>query len=343
MSLWKKKRYYCTKLGWCRYPEFDIPYSAGDFRRFKGKCVGHKNDGCGSVLELGEPRDLRATWVLGGIPTITAALCAGWFVRTYVIPPPLEQIGFSAAEIQTADSAGLLELPVVRKSDLRRRVEVEYTSTDGSAKAGEDYQSVHDRLLFEPGEGAKSIRVMLVPDRSLRKEARYFTLTLMNVAGHPKELVQIAPRAVDRTEQLQAEQAVMGASRVAADIASYMVKRRVLLDLLTARAGSDVDAKTYRQQLLEVEENLDRAREGYSQSLRDLQSYQAPVVIHAIDRLHDDLESRHFAQQSRALQVMRSQFMELADKRSMDMDRWAQELESIVPRAGGDNNPESST
>jgi hypothetical protein len=182
----------------------------------------------------------------------------------------------------------------------------------------------------------------VLPDHTFRKETRYFTLVLLNVSGTPEEIIQISPRATDRTQELQAEQTVLSTSRIAADIGTFMVKRRVLLKLLTANPSSDTDAHAYQQQLLEVEGNLSRAREGYLQSLRDLQTFQAPVVVHAIERIHADLEAKHFPQQSRALQIMRSQFMEFIDKKSTDMDRWAQELETIVPHIDS-RNPESST
>ena len=343
MSLWHKPRYYCTNLaGACRYAANDVPFSSYDFKRHEGRCRGHSKDGCEQPLALGDPRDLRARWAAFTLATLGAAAASGWWVRTTLFPPPLQHVAFSATETHTDDKAGALELNVVRDRDLQRRIEVEYVSADGSAKAGEDYQPVRDRLVFEPGESTKSIRVTLVPDPTFTKEKRYFSLSLVNVLGAPKETVEIAPRAVDRAEEQQAEQSVLSASRIAADIAGFMVKRRVLIRLLASREGSQSDAKEFQQQLEDVDGNLTRARESYLQSLKDLQTFEAPVVIHAIDHLHADLEDRHFAQQSRALQVMKSQFMELSDKKSTNMDRWVEELESAVPRIDS-RNPETST
>ena len=343
MSLWQKPRYYCTNLtGACRYAANDVPFSTYYFKRHEGQCRGYSKDGCSQPLALGDPEDLRLRWAMVTLVTLGVAAASGWWVRTTLFPPPLDHVAFSATETHTDDKAGSLELSVVRDRDLRRRIEVEYASADGSAKAGEDYQPVRDRLVFEPGESRKSIRVTLVADRTLTKEERYFSLSLVNVLGAPKETIEIAPRAVDRVEEQQVEQSVLSASRIAADIAGFMVKRRVLMRLLTSRQGSQSEAKEYQQQLEDVDGNLTRAREGYLQSLKDLQTFEAPVVIYAMDHLHADLEGRHFSQQSRALQIMKFQFMELSDKKSTDMDRWVQELESAVPHIDP-HNPETST
>jgi Calx-beta domain len=343
MSLWQKPRYYCTNLaGACRYAANDVPFSTRYFKRHEGRCRGHSKDGCDQPLALGEPEDLRLRWAALTLLTVGAIAASGWWVRSTLFPPPLQHIAFSALETHTDDRAGSLELSVVRDRDLQRRIEVEYASADGSAKSGEDYQPIHDRLVFEPGERSKSIRVTLVPDRTFTKEKRYFSLSLVNVLGAPTETIEIAPRTADRAEAQQAEQSVLSASRIAADIAGFMVKRRVLMRLVTSREGSQNDAKEFQQQLEDVDGNLIRAREGYLQSLKDLQTFEAPVVIHAIDHLHTDLEDRHFAQQSRALQIMRSHFMELSEKKSPDMDRWVEELESAVPHIDP-RNPETST
>lgn len=162
MSLARKARYYCinTAKG-CRYAAGDVPFSARYVKKYEGRCRGKSADGCGAPLALGDPEDLRPRWFLFGIVAVAAVIGGDWFLQATLFPPPLEHVTFAATEARTEDGAGLLDLKIVRDRDLQRRIEVEYASADGSAKAGEDYQPVRDRLTFEPGEGAKTIRVML--------------------------------------------------------------------------------------------------------------------------------------------------------------------------------------
>ena len=343
MSLWRQARYYCTNTAApCRYAIEDIPFSVHEFGKFAGRCRGNQAEGCGAPLALGDPKDLRLRWALLGTLVVGASAGIGFMLRTFVFLPPLEHVAFVTSETRTDDGVGALQLDVVRDKDLEREIQVEYMSVDGSAKAGEDYEPVRDRVSFSPGERRQTIRVMVLPDRTLQKETRYFALALVNVAGVPREIIQISPRAIDRTQEMQAGQMVLSTSRIAADIGGFVVKRDVLLKLLTARAGTEEEARVYQRQLVEVEDNLSRARDGYSQSLRELQDFTAPLVMHAIDHLYEDLESKHFTQQSRALQIMKSQFAEFVEKKSMDMDRWVQELATTVPRVES-KRPESST
>jgi hypothetical protein len=343
VSFWLQARYFCVnKTAGCPYAVGEAPYSAEYFGNHAGLCRGRGSDGCGGALALGEPKDLRPRWALFGAVTLAEVIGVLVLLRMTLFPPPLEHVGFVDPALRTDDGVGVLELQVTRDRDLQNRIRVEFASADGSAKAGEDYQSVHNRLTFEPGERTKSIRVAVAPDQTLAKASRSFTLILLNVRGTPKETVRIDPRGAARTQEVQAAQSVASASRIAADIGGYMVKRRVLRGLLEGHAGTDAEVKEFQEQLQEVEGNLDRAREGYAQSLHDLQTFDRTMVIHAMDDLHTNLVDRHFTQQSRAVEVMRSQFTELEDKRSMDMDRWVAELEGIVPHVGA-NNPESST
>lgn len=332
MSAWRIERYYCANIaGGCRYALRDIPVSATEFRLCDGLCLGTRDDGCRMPLVRGRPLDQRLKWFTIALCAVAAGWAATWVVRALFFPPPIQHVAFASAETQTDAEAGALQLELTRDANLTRRVSIEYVSSDGTAKAGADYETVHSHITFEPGERRKSIRITVLPDRTFQKEAREFRIVLTNVVGTPEHVIRIAPRAADRTQQMQADQAILSTSRIAADIATFMLKRRLLHDLLAARAGTPAEAKQQEQQLLEVEDNLSRAREGYSQSLRDLQTFPAPLVIRTIDRLHDDLQQRQFGQQSRALVIMKAHFAELVDKKPMDLDRWTRELETAIP------------
>jgi hypothetical protein len=333
VSGWLRSRYYCNNTGGsCRYALGDVPFCAREFRRFEGRCRGRKADGCAAQLVAGDPQDLRPRLLIVGFLLIGAMTGLAWTAKQIYFPPPLEHVSFVTTETRTDDGVGLLELEVVRDADIERRIQVQYGFIDGTAKAGEDYQAAQNVLTFERGERHKSIELSVLPDRTLEKDARYFSLTLLNVVGKPRHVIRIAPHPVDQSQQLQAEQMVLSTSRIAADIATFMVKRRVLLDLVTAGGATQGEVVEYKRQLIEVQDNLSRAREGYEQSLRELQAQQATLVMRTMDRLVDDLAQKHFAQQSRALAITKTQFTEFVTKRSMDMDRWAGELEGAVPR-----------
>ena len=58
-----------------------------------------------------------------------------------------------------------------------KRIMVRYATSDGSAKAGEDYKAASARLAFQLGEAAKTIEVKTLADESDESEEA-FTLTL---------------------------------------------------------------------------------------------------------------------------------------------------------------------
>lgn len=343
MKVWLRARYYCnnTHAG-CRYAKGDVPFSAQEFRKFEGRCCGRNGDGCGQALVAGQPLDLRPKWTAFGFAGVVVALGLGWGARTVFFPPPIEGIAFAVTETRVDDGRGLLSLEVVRKAGQEHRVTVGYTSVDGTAKAGQDYEAVQSRVIFESGESHKVVSVTLLPDRTQQKGERHFTLILTNVLGEPKHVVFIAPRHVDRSQQLQAEQAVLLASRIATDIGGFVVKRRVLVELLDGSRTNNAEFRAYKQQLIEVQDNLSRAREGYAQSMRTLLTHQATGVLNAMDRTSEDLRQKTFEQQSQAIKIMKRQFSELLAQKSMDMDRWANELATIVPNLGH-ADPKSST
>ena len=332
MNLWRRPRYYCNNVNGCPYARKDTPFTERAFKKFKGHCKGHSNDGCGSRLKLGDPQDLRARRIVTLTAIAAAALGTAWLARTVLFPPPLTHIAFATSETTTDDQAGLVSLQIVRSADLNRRVRVELASEDGTAKAGEDYGAIRRELTFEPGERNKTLQLSVLPDRTFEKTARYFTLTLLNVTGEPQQVVRIAPHQVPHSEELEAEQAVLAASRIAADIAGLMVKRRVLVDLVTQRTSFRDEVEEYKRQLIDIQDNLSRARESYLEAMRNLQTHQAALVMRTLDRVHTDLVKKDFGQQARALEILKGQFTELANTQDMDMDRWVKELEAAVPR-----------
>jgi|GEM_PF-5508879 len=343
MKVWLSARYYCNNThASCRYARRDIPFSEQEFRKFDGRCCGKNGDGCGQALVAGQPLDLRPRWAAIGFASLVVALGLGWGIRTFFFPPPIEGVAFAVTETRVDNGKGLLSLEVVRKTGLEQRVTIGYKSIDGTAKAGEDFEAVQSSVIFESGESRKVASVTLLPDLTQQKEERHFSLILTNVIGEPKHVVFIVPRQVDRSQQLQAEQTVLSASRVAADIGGFMVKRRVLDELLYSNRASNAEFRAYKQQLMDVQNNLSRAREGYAQHMRSLQTFQAAIVLKAMDRISEELNQKTFDQQSQAMKVMKRQFTELLNRKSMDMDRWADELATIVPQIGSNGGKPST-
>jgi len=330
--MWMRTRYYCNNTtGLCKFALGDIPFSKSEFEKSAGSCRGRAADGCGQALISGDPQDLRPRIFAAVLATVALAACLGWLARTYVFPPPLQHVAFTGAESSVDDKVGTLELKIVRDSNLDQRIAVEIGSTDGTAKAGLDYQPVSGSITFERGERAKVIELSVLPDQTLEKGPRSFTVTLLNVQGEPHHIVRIGPRVVDRSERLQAEQMILSASRIAADIAGLMVKRRVLLQMATDRSATPAVVAEYKKQFIDMQDNLSRAREGYADAMRELQKFDTTLVLPTMDHVRDDLAKRTFGQQSRALDIMKLQFKELSSGQPMDMDRWVSELERAVP------------
>ena len=62
-------------------------------------------------------------------------------------------------------------------------VTVDYTTTDGSATAGDDYTRVHGTLTFEPGQTKKTLRVPLVDDAVDEADKETFDVKFSNLVN----------------------------------------------------------------------------------------------------------------------------------------------------------------
>ena len=102
-------------------------------------------------------------------------------------PPPSYESGFSALE---AD--GEARIRVLRTGDVNQGAQVPYSTTDGTAHAGEDYEPVTGVLNFAPMEKEKVIVVRLVSTPKFRRTPHFF-LGL----GQPS-----SPAAVDQPAQI---------------------------------------------------------------------------------------------------------------------------------------------
>ncbi|MYB34932.1 MAG: hypothetical protein F4X92_07390 [Gammaproteobacteria bacterium] len=76
---------------------------------------------------------------------------------------PLVSLRVADAEVQEAHQASL-EFVVSLSGSTTEEVSVNYESRDGTATAGEDYQSVSGTLRFSPGEAEKTVSIMVFDD-----------------------------------------------------------------------------------------------------------------------------------------------------------------------------------
>lgn len=335
MSFLLRQRYYCINdSDGCHYCINDVPFTPDQAREYGGCCRGREPAGCRELLVEGDPEDLRVLWATACLVFGLFVLGTTWVVRTWIFPPPLEHVAFNPAEVHAKDDAGLLQVTLVRNGDLDSRIQVRYASADGSAKADEDYESVQNTVIFEPGESRKAIPVRLLPDSTFRKQSRYFTLTLLNVEQLPRGTVYIEPSQSGQTEEKLAEQAIKLTSATALDVADNMIKLDQVSKILAEPTLlTPVMTRKYQEQRDTIQGNLTHSRESYLQQLGNLQGFRAPLVMHALDEVHALLASSGHDQQAQAVERLRSHFTQFQQTHNVDMDHWAQDLKRIIPRA----------
>jgi len=327
-----KNRYFCTNVSGCSYAQGDVPFSEDFFKRHMGVCRGPNNDGCGEILRRGDPLDTRGKWLAIGIAAFLGFTGVGWIVQRTFFPQPIEHVAFVAHESRTQDAAALLGIEVTRELGVADRAVIQFESIDGTAKAGQDYESIQGRLTFEPGERKKTLAITIFPDSTFQKTERHFTVVLTNVAGLPRHVVFIDQRKVDLTLKTQAEQVVRAASVIAKDIADNIVKQRVITDLLSASRQEAASFRMYQEELQIAQGNLGRARESYAQFFRDMHAMQPRTILQAMDSIGSNLDHQGFKQQAQATIIMKRQFEEYLSRKAMNMDQWAIELSTVVPR-----------
>jgi len=90
---------------------------------------------------------------------------------------------FENTETEIVESVGTYELKVARMSGARGKVAIPYTTEEGTAKAGKDYEHVEGELIFCNEENEKIIEIPIMEEDSYEKNA-----VLYCVIGEPKHL-----------------------------------------------------------------------------------------------------------------------------------------------------------
>ena len=334
MAWGRAPRYCCVNTAdRCAHALRDSLFSQAQHDAWGGRCQGTaRAPGCGQPLAYARLEDLRSRWALSGMLAASALVAAAVAARIYIFPAPLAGVAFATDRSRTDESTGQVVLEIRRARELTAAAQVRTSFVDGTAKAGVDYEIPGPTAVFQPGQDRARVLVPILPDATLRKGERYFSVVLDNVEGRPRHVAVIAPRQLDTTAQMQVEQMVLNASRLAADIAGYAVKVETMEQLLNELRESRPEFQEFRRQMRDSADNLVRAREAYLQAVHALRTQPPRDVLATIDRLATDLRNRDFKQQSRVLPVLGRQYGELVQGKAADMDRWVRELSQTIDR-----------
>lgn len=337
MPSWIQTTYGCDNPG-CRHALDDRVFSAAEFQQFGGVCRTPDGLGCGQVLRIGETVNRLPRWIWRGALASSVTLASALALQRLFFPAPLQHIQFALAQSEVVDDAGAVDIEIVRSDDAEAAIAIDYLTIDGSARAGEDYVARRGRLVFAAGERSQRLSIEVLRDGTHQKPHRSFSVALSNVLGNPSHRVQVTARPVTTSEVQFMESSVLALSRVAKEIGDNVVRQGVLDQLLADSQNNPGEFTAYRRSLATVNGDLSRARERYVQDLRNLKAYQPAAVLDAMDRVTADLQQKGFAQQAQAAAITKRQFKEFLDQDKTDMDRWAQELSSVVPRTAGDDD-----
>jgi len=90
---------------------------------------------------------------------------------------------FENHETEINESVGVYELKVARMSGARGKVAIPYTTEEGTAKAGKDFEHVEGELIFCNEENEKTIEIPILEEDSYEKN-----VVMYAVIGEPKHL-----------------------------------------------------------------------------------------------------------------------------------------------------------
>jgi hypothetical protein len=96
--------------------------------------------------------------------------------------PSLPMVGFNPIAYTVSEAAGKVTLVVELSgvvSSSSGPISVSYATQDGTAQSGEDYESIADVLVFEPGVTSKTIEIPILSDQNIESNEE-FTIILLN-------------------------------------------------------------------------------------------------------------------------------------------------------------------
>ena len=116
-------------------------------------------------------------------------------------PPKFPTINFDPLFYSVNENSGSVILYVSLSSASANTVNVEYQSSDFTAKAGSDYQATNETLTFTPGQISKTIPVVIIND-DIYELTEMFNVTLKNpVNAEIKTLTKTAAITIKDDDQ----------------------------------------------------------------------------------------------------------------------------------------------
>merc|ERR1712061_271292 len=96
---------------------------------------------------------------------------------------------FENHEAEIVESVGVFELLVARMSGARGKVAIPYTTEEGTAKAGKDYEHQEGELIYQNEENKKTIEIPIMEEDSYEKNVVMYVVIgePRHIAGPPGE------------------------------------------------------------------------------------------------------------------------------------------------------------
>ena len=118
----------------------------------------------GAGYTLGTPSSATVRILDNDVPTVTGA-----------------KVSANNARVVEGPGA-VLEFPVTLDNALANTVTLDWSTADGDAEAGRDYEAGSGTLTFQPGETAKTVRIVVLDD-DLDEGPECMLLEILNVSG----------------------------------------------------------------------------------------------------------------------------------------------------------------
>merc|ERR1712088_726167 len=172
---------------------------------------------------------------------------------------------FEEHEAEITESVGTFELKVARQSGARGTVAIPYTTEEGTAKAGKDYEHVEGELLFNNEENAKTIEIPISEEDSYEKNVVMYVVIgePRHISGPPGEGegVDYAELDAKKPEDLTEEEkiALLGRPRLG-DVTKIQIRIRESkefkssVDRMMQRGNASMmaGASSWKEQILEA-------------------------------------------------------------------------------------------
>jgi len=97
--------------------------------------------------------------------------------------PTASQIGFAVTEVTADKSTGTARLTVKRTGGKQNVLSVDYSTKDGTAKAGKDYSEVKGTLNFYSDVDEQTIEIPLINDGKATNDKSSLTVSISNLKG----------------------------------------------------------------------------------------------------------------------------------------------------------------